>query len=110
MRLKQWEIDGIVEAIEAVFKKEKIPLRGVELRLYGSRADDQKKGGDIDLILRVSNDILSKIEDLRFRINIEMQERIGEQKIDLLIINQNVPEELFHRIALKQSLLLKKWR
>lgn len=110
MRLKQWEMNGMVEAIEAVFKKEEIPLRGIELRLYGSRTDDQKKGGDIDLLLRVPNDILSKIEDLRFRINIEMQERIGEQKIDLLIINQNVPEELFHRIALKQSLLLKKWR
>ncbi len=64
----------------------------------------------IDLLLRVSNDILSKIEDLRFRINIEMQERIGDQKIDLLIIDQNTPREPFHRIALKQSLLLKKWR
>jgi predicted nucleotidyltransferase len=109
MRLKPWEIDGIVEAIECVLKKEGISLRDIELRLYGSRADDQKKGGDIDLLLRIPSKILAKIEDLRFRINIEMQKRIGEQKIDLLVIDQNPPEKPFHRIALRESLLLKKW-
>ncbi len=110
MRLKPWEIDGMVEAIETLFKKEELSLRAVELRLYGSRSDDQKKGGDIDLLLRAPNDILSRVQDLKFRINIEMQKRIGEQKIDLLVIgDQNLPEEPFHRIALKKSLLLKKW-
>jgi uncharacterized protein len=51
--------------------------------LYGSRADDSKKGGDIDLL------VLS--EKLTFADKITLlagiKEKLGEQKIDLIIRN-----------------------
>ena len=109
MRLKQWEIDGIAGAIEALFQANDLSLKGVELHLYGSRVDDKKKGGDIDLLLRVPDELLSKVKALKFSIDMEMQERIGEQKIDLLIMDHYVPQEPFHRLALKQAKLMKKW-
>ncbi len=109
MRLKDWEIKGIIEATEEVFLQNNISLHHVELHLYGSRVEDHKKGGDIDLLFRVPNEILKKVEALSLNVNISIQKRIGEQKIDILLIDQKPPKDPFHRMALKKALLLKQW-
>jgi len=44
VRLKDWEIEAIKEAIKNVDKDAKIIL-------FGSRVDLTKKGGDIDLLI-----------------------------------------------------------
>ena len=49
--------------------------------LFGSRADDSKKGGDVDLL--VLSETISPLE--RARIRRVICDRIGDQKIDLLI-------------------------
>ncbi|MCF8261055.1 MAG: nucleotidyltransferase domain-containing protein [Melioribacteraceae bacterium] len=49
--------------------------------LFGSRTDDNKKGGDIDLLI-ISNTI--KRENIR-KIRSKFYEKFGEQKIDLLL-------------------------
>ena len=52
-----------------------------KIHLFGSRVNDNKKGGDIDLL------IFSKkltFED-NLKIKIELKEIIGDQKIDLII-------------------------
>jgi hypothetical protein len=51
MRLEKKEIEGIVSAI-APF----LPACSAELRLFGSRVDDHKRGGDIDLVLLIESD------------------------------------------------------
>ena|SRR3989338_7513290 len=110
MRLEDWEIEGIVSAIEYVFRNHEIPIKDTALYLYGSRVDDQKRGGDIDLMLRVPAPVLHQVKDKYLDINFQMQRRIGEQKIDLLIFNLNPPEDPFHRLALKQAVLIQKWQ
>lgn len=92
MRLTKEEIKIIKEVI-----KEFDPEG--EIRLFGSRIDDKKKGGDIDLLL-ISNKI--KFPD-KLSIMVELKEKLGEQKIDILIYN---PEEVFHMIAFKESISL----
>lgn len=49
--------------------------------LFGSRVDDTKRGGDIDLL--IMSEILSA--DDRGKIRWKLWEQIGEQKIDILI-------------------------
>jgi len=49
--------------------------------LFGSRVDDTKRGGDIDLL--IMSEKLSA--DHSNKIRWQLWERIGEQKIDILI-------------------------
>ncbi|MDQ7046559.1 MAG: nucleotidyltransferase domain-containing protein [Sulfurovum sp.] len=61
--------------------------------LFGSRTDDNLKGGDIDLYIQTDKkeDILkSKIIFLR-----EFEKEFGEQKVDLLVDNHLVKKEIF---------------
>ena len=52
-----------------------------QLYLFGSRVDDEKKGGDIDLLV-VSKEITKK--DLRY-LRIEFFKHFGEQKLDIIL-------------------------
>lgn len=68
-----------------------------EIYLFGSRTDDLERGGHIDLL------ILSKSlgEKNRRQIRVDLQERIGEQKLGIIIANDlNKP---FVRIAYNQG-------
>ena len=73
MRLSDFEKDSIVETIVKYDPE-------AEIYLYGSRCDDEKKGGDIDLA------ILSKRIDRKRtgQIRMKLYELIGEQKIDII--------------------------
>ncbi|ADV46792.1 nucleotidyltransferase domain-containing protein [Nitratifractor salsuginis] len=59
-----------------------------ELYLFGSRVDDRKRGGDIDLL--VVDKRLSK-KDLR-KLRIEFCKHFGEQKIDIVLDNGKVDD------------------
>lgn len=73
--------------------------------LFGSRTDDSKKGGDIDLFL-VNKDFLPD-EQKRIHAISKLQKAIGLQKIDLVITadpekdtRKVVQEALLHGIQL----------
>lgn len=55
-----------------------------EVLLFGSRVDDSKKGGDIDLYLSPAGpaDDLFK---LKLKFLVDLKSKIGEQKIDLVL-------------------------
>lgn len=80
MRLKQSEIIEIIEAINKFAKG-----KGYELFLYGSRVDDTKRGGDIDLLLVAEDDTYFRKH--LYLVLSEIKKRIGEQKIDVAIAN-----------------------
>lgn len=68
-----------------------------EIYLFGSRVDDDSRGGDIDLL------ILSKVisENDRRSIKVDLLERLGEQKLDLIIASDL--SKPFVRIAYNQG-------
>lgn len=70
---------------QIILLKEKLFSLSSEARLYlfGSRNDDTKRGGDIDLLV-VSSKLTKK--DLRF-LRIEFFKCFGEQKIDIVLDN-----------------------
>lgn len=93
MRLSQDEQNAIKRTIQALDAN-------AQIYLFGSRVDDTKRGGDIDLL------ILSKhiTERDRQKIRLTLYDLIGEQKIDLLIASDTAKP--FVRIALSQGILL----
>ncbi|MBI3399601.1 MAG: nucleotidyltransferase domain-containing protein [Deltaproteobacteria bacterium] len=74
MRLKESDIETIVESIKTRDKDAKVYL-------FGSRAHDFKKGGDIDLL--VISQKLNYTDSIKIRQR--LHEILGEQKIHLII-------------------------
>lgn len=95
MRLKEEEIRAIRRSFETTFQ-------GGELYLFGSRVDDSKKGGDIDLYV-VPHDATELVKK-KIAFLVDLKQRIGEQKIDVVIDRrQNRPID---RVARKEGVLL----
>lgn len=109
MRLRSSDREGIIQAIESVCEKEKVSIKEMALYLFGSRVRDDLKGGDIDLLVRVPEEKLREVKSLEIKFSTLIQEIIGEQKIDILIISVNPPDDPFHRISVKDAILLKQW-
>lgn len=106
MRLNNNEVSGIINGIEPF-----LTSNPVDLRLYGSRVDDGKKGGDIDLMLVVPPDATSHIMDVKHKILAEIKKNIGDRKIDLLICEPSqVESDPFIALIFPTSLSLKVWK
>jgi uncharacterized protein len=92
MRLSKTEKDIIKKTIISFDEEAKVYL-------FGSRVDDAKKGGDIDLLIfsaKISYEDIRKMKGI-------LWEKIGEQKIDVVLANDADP---FVAIALKEGILL----
>lgn len=107
MRLNSIEINGLIKAVE-----EYIGFYPAELRLYGSRTDMNRRGGDIDLLLILFEPALYQELSLKKHYLLyRMKELIGDQKIDLKIIRQDeITQDPFLQTVFPHSLLLKSWR
>ena len=91
MRLSKKYIEVIKDSFNTVFKEG-------EIYLFGSRVDDTKKGGDIDLYLVVNEKSNLFRKKLKFLAKIKKE--LGEQKIDVVF---NLDE---NRLIEKEA---KKW-
>ncbi|QCT94426.1 nucleotidyltransferase domain-containing protein [Caminibacter mediatlanticus TB-2] len=94
MRLALWEVREIKDAAKKVFGND------VKVYLFGSRVDDNKKGGDIDLYVVTKNN--SYENEMKFWC--ELQQRLGEQKIDI-IVSKDLSREI-EQVALKEGIEL----
>lgn len=56
-----------------------------QLFLYGSRTQENLKGGDIDLLLITQTENLSKLRSEKYKLLANIESLIGEQKIDLTL-------------------------
>lgn len=77
MRLEQRTLRVIKELAEKYFGED------CEVRIFGSRVDDTKKGGDIDIYIETS--VTEGILDRKVDFLTELKVRIGDQKIDLIV-------------------------
>ena len=88
MRITENEKNVIIDAVKDIDPE-------ACLWLFGSRADDNKKGGDIDIAIfsgKIKNDVMQEIKVRRLICN-----KIGEQKID--IVTSSDGKEAFSRLA-----------
>jgi hypothetical protein len=81
MRITIKEQVKIRELTERYFGK------GSTVRLFGSRVDDSKRGGDIDLYVEPTNRQINLL-DARANLWGELQVQLGEQKIDIVLANE----------------------
>ena len=94
MRLYQEQIKVLKDTLKTISSTAK-------LYLFGSRVDDTKKGGDIDLLV-VSNEMTKK--DLR-TLRIEFFKHFGEQKIDI-VLDDGAFKNPFTKHIIKKAVLL----
>lgn len=79
MRLTQSQADAIRKAVQEIYGNNS------HLLLFGSRVDDTKRGGDIDLLISPDEEsgnhtLMDKIELLG-----RLEKELGERKIDIVI-------------------------
>lgn len=91
MRLLAKEIEIIRQVAKEIYGN------GVKVYLFGSRTDDSKRGGDIDLLVRTPNQedgVLSRI-----CMKARLKELLGDQKIDVIDSNEQsiVAEEAIEK-------------
>jgi predicted nucleotidyltransferase len=80
MRLNNKEIESIKEVTSAVFGE------NATVRLFGSRTDDSKRGGDIDLFIQYNHANSAGVQyQLKIKFLVQLKKLIGDQKIDVLI-------------------------
>jgi len=78
MRLSQEEQSNIKNLAKKIFGETS------KVILFGSRVFDNKKGGDIDLL--IENDERNKLTLInKIHFLIELKNKIGEQKIDIVL-------------------------
>ena len=90
MRLTESEIIIIRDAARRLFGS------NIKIFLFGSRVDDSRKGGDIDLYIETEKDSLlqDKISFLS-----QLKWDLGDQKIDVLVNAPNIEDRKIFHIA-----------
>jgi predicted nucleotidyltransferase len=94
MRLSEDEIAILKNTLYALNSDAKIYL-------FGSRVDDDKKGGDIDLLI-VSQNFTKKL--LR-KLRVEFFKYFGEQKLDIIVDDGSFSDP-FHKIIYQKAIQL----
>jgi len=95
MRLSEHEKNTIRQSVLALDKDAKVYL-------FGSRADDTKKGGDIDIL--VISEKLKYPDKLEIHSNFFM--KLEEQKIDLIIVPKEKLDSPFVKLIYKKAIPL----
>jgi len=99
MRLSQRDLDIIRDCAESTI--------GVEysLRLFGSRLDDNAKGGDIDLMLKVEEEV-PNAASLAAKLSGRITRALAGMKVDVVILAPGLMELPIHRIAIEEGVIL----
>ncbi len=103
MRLNDQQRHDLVNALKQIF-----PTTEGRLLIYGSRAQDHLKGGDIDLCFIIENDLETQnLQEKIVPFLMAAKKRIGEQKIDFAVISKTESlNDPFWKTALLHSALL----
>ena len=97
MRLKQKEIDYIKTTAKECFGA------NVKVYLFGSRVDDSKRGGDIDLY--IETDCRNNILKRKFKMLALLEKALGEQKIDIVVNNFDT-KKFIYQVAKNEGIVL----
>lgn len=99
MRLTPETRDIIRHSTQAVF--------GIDSRvkLFGSRTDDDQRGGDIDLLVELPHPLPdTRRKSLTLAARLQMQ--LGDQPIDILVVDPETRLDAIHRHAVATGIPL----
>lgn len=97
MRLQEKQIESIVKIAKEIFGNDII------VYLFGSRADDTQKGGDIDLYIRSKEKIPAE-HKIKFLSSI--YRNVTERKVDLLVADSSKELNKIQREAMIKGIKL----
>lgn len=98
MRLDRDEINAIRQAAVETFHGD------AEVRLFGSRTDDNARGGDIDLHIQTSTEQADFSHEIDFHRRLETY--LDEQRIDIILRDRNAPRAGIDEVAISTGILL----
>ncbi len=99
MRLTDEQVRTIRETAREVFGP------GVRVRLFGSRVDDDARGGDIDLLVESETPVEDAL-DKELKLVARLQRRLGDQRIDVLVVDPRTRLRPVHEEALRTGVIL----
>lgn len=79
MRLSAHQQATVRASVEETFGSD------AQVRLFGSRVDDTKRGGDIDLLVSTTHSDVPTLMRAEIALLTKLQMKLGEQKIDVLL-------------------------
>ncbi len=98
MRLTQFEITAIKHVAKEIFGS------NTRVFLFGSRVDEQKRGGDIDLFIKDAREYSLRKKVIFLA---ELKKRIGDQKIDVVFDNESTRRQTgFYNSILNNAAVL----
>ena len=99
MRLSSQEAETIKSAVTSIIGP------GSRVWLFGSRVDDEARGGDIDLLIETDVVIPNRVEAL-CRLEGRLVMTLGDRKLDILLKDARTLDAPVHEVAQTKGVLL----
>ena len=68
------------------------------VRVFGSRANDEARGGDIDLLVECSEPVKDRLKKT-LALTARLQSRFGDQRIDVIVADPQTKPQSVHEVA-----------
>lgn len=78
---------------------------GARVRLFGSRLDDSRRGGDIDLLLELPQSVGNPAY-IAALLSARVSRFFDGRKVDVVVVAPNLARQPIHDVALKEGVLL----
>lgn len=75
------------------------------VRLFGSRADDSLRGGDIDVFVDLPDPVPHRLR-LECALAAELERALDGRRVDVIVAAPNLPEQPIHTIARRTGIPL----
>lgn len=99
MRLSEQHRRAIVQAVVAICGPQ------ARVRLFGSRADESKRGGDVDLLVEIPYDP-EDLYALQRELSVSLLRALEGRPVDVLIVGPHTPRQPVHEEALREGIVL----
>ena len=99
MRLSSAHHDAILQVVSDVCGPD------ARVRLFGSRVDDTKRGGDVDLLVELAAEP-DDVFDLQRRLYARLLRALDSRPVDVLVLGPRTPRAAVHLEALQHGVVL----
>ena len=100
LKIAKLFFDNTMQQTQQIIRDTVSDVFGIEakVKLFGSRTSDEARGGGIDLLVELPC-ITEEVERKTLQLIARLQLRIGDQPIDVLVIDPSTPQQSIHEQA-----------